>query len=147
METERKAKVVASVWGGKICSIPCSVYLEETVENSLSIWKKRLNSNISFKSTETKQLAQQGIEHILPTKPMRRPLPCLLFSSFFSDLAPGYPRRRLQIPRQLVRLLQNLSVHAGEASGKCPSRRREMFRYSEFQLIGELQWVFFYNRK
>ena len=38
MGTEANAKVVASVWGAKICSISCrascsaSVYLEETVE-------------------------------------------------------------------------------------------------------------------
>ena len=50
MEREDKAKVVASVLGGRICSIPCrascftAVYLEEMVEISQSIWKKRLNS-------------------------------------------------------------------------------------------------------
>ena len=38
MKTEAKAKVVASVWGGRICSIPCRascfvlVILKETVE-------------------------------------------------------------------------------------------------------------------
>ena len=45
--------------------------------------KQRLNSTVSFKSTETKQLARQGIEKILPPKPTRRPLPSLLFPSFF----------------------------------------------------------------
>ena len=42
-----------------------SVYLEETVEFSRSIWKKRLNLTISFKSTATKQLARQGVEQML----------------------------------------------------------------------------------
>ena len=46
IETEDKAKVVASVWGQN--------YLE-----------KRLNSTVSFKTTEAKQLGWQGIEQIL----------------------------------------------------------------------------------
>ena len=39
--------------------------------------------NLFFKSTEAKQLAQQGIEQILPPKKVRRPLPLLLSPSFF----------------------------------------------------------------
>ena len=39
--------------------------------------------NLFFKSTEAKQLAQQGIEQILPQKKVRRPLPLLLSPSFF----------------------------------------------------------------
>ena len=85
METEGRTKVVTSIWGGggKISSIPCrascfaSVYLEETVEFSQSIWKKRLNSTVSFESTETKQLARQGIEQISP--PNQRDDLCLAF--------------------------------------------------------------------
>ena len=37
-----------------------------------------MNSIVSSKQTEAKQLARQGIEQILPPKPTRRPLPCLL---------------------------------------------------------------------
>ena len=76
---------------GKICSIPyhasfcASVYMEETVEFCQSIWKKRLNSTVSWKSTKTKKLARQGIEQILSPQPTQQPLPCLLFPSFFYD--------------------------------------------------------------
>ena len=93
IETEGKAKVVASVWGAVFVQFlaalaECfaafaSVYLEGTVEFSRSIWKKRLNSTGSFKTTETKHLARQGIEQILPPKQTQRALPCLLFQSFF----------------------------------------------------------------
>ena len=49
METEAKAKV-------------------QLVVLPRSIWKKRINSTFSSKSTEAKQLARQGIESILPNK-------------------------------------------------------------------------------
>ena len=89
METEGKAKVIASVWGATFfqflaaLAVLTPVYLEETVEFSWSIRKKQMNSTVSFKSTKTKQLTQQGIELILSPKPTRRPLPCLLSPSFF----------------------------------------------------------------
>ena len=45
--------------------------------------KNMMNSTVSSKSTEAKQLAQQGIEQNLPPKQTRRPLPWLQFKSFF----------------------------------------------------------------
>ena len=73
METEAKAKVVASVWGAKFVQ-----FLAALSVLPRSIWKNRMNSTISSKSTETKQLARQEIEHMLPPKWTRRPLPWLL---------------------------------------------------------------------
>ena len=62
MGTEAKAKVVAyTVFGAQ----------------------NLLNSTISSKSTEAKQLTRQKIEHILPAKQTRLPLPLLLSPSFF----------------------------------------------------------------
>ena len=65
---KQKARQRSSrLFGGRICSIPCrasgfaSVYLEETVKFSRSIWETQLNSTISFKTTETKHLARQRI--------------------------------------------------------------------------------------
>ena len=72
--------------GGKICSIPCRascfawVYLEEAVNSAVY-----LELTVSFKSYETRQLARQRIERILPPKPTRRPLPLLLSPSFFYE--------------------------------------------------------------
>ena len=60
-------------------------------------WKKLLNSTVSFKSTETKQLARQRIEQILAPKPTRRPLPCLLFPSFFYAIQLQYTKLNLRI--------------------------------------------------
>ena len=56
IETEGKAKVVASVWGMEFVQFIATVDVLPR-----SIWKKRLNSTISFKTIETKQLARQGI--------------------------------------------------------------------------------------
>ena len=42
-----------------------------------------MNSSYSSKSSQAKQLVQQGIEQILPPKQKRRPLPFLLSLSFF----------------------------------------------------------------
>ena len=47
------------------------------------IWKKRMNSCYSSKSSWAKQVARQDIELILPPKQQRRPLPFLLYKSFF----------------------------------------------------------------
>ena len=41
-----------------------------------------MNSTFSSKSTETKQLARQGIEAVLPPKQTGRPLPLLLSHSY-----------------------------------------------------------------
>ena len=46
-----------------------------------SVWKKWMNSTVSFKSTETKQLARQEIEHNLTPKQTLRPFSLLLFPS------------------------------------------------------------------
>ena len=46
------------------------------VENDIK--EKVEFSSVSFKTTEAKQLARHGIEHILPPKQTRRPL-CLAF--------------------------------------------------------------------
>ena len=83
METEDKAKVVPSVWGAKFKFVQFLVALAVLLR---SHWKKWLNSSFSFKSTEAKQLTRQGLEHILPPKQTRRPLPCLLIPSFFMAL-------------------------------------------------------------
>ena len=50
---------------------------------ALAVLKKWSNSSYSFKSTETKQLARQGIKQNLSLKQMRRTLPLLLSPSFF----------------------------------------------------------------
>ena len=88
MELEDKAKVIASVWGGRICSIP--------FRSSVLPWsirKKMLNSSYFSKLTEAKQLAQQGIEQLLPPKQTRRPLPCLIIlSSYETVLVLNCPR-------------------------------------------------------
>ena len=95
--------------GGTICSIPChaswfaSVYLEGTVEFSRSAWKKRFNSTVSFKSTETKQLARQGIEQILPRKQTRRPLTCLTVC--FNPPSMAYPKGCRYSSRALTKML------------------------------------------
>ena len=44
METEGKAKVVASVWGAKFVQ-----FLAALAVLPRSVWKKRLNSTVSFK--------------------------------------------------------------------------------------------------
>ena len=51
METEAKAKVVASVWGAKFI-----LFLAALAVLTLSICKNRMNSTFSSKSTEAKQL-------------------------------------------------------------------------------------------
>ena len=57
METEAKAKVVASVWGAE-----CIQFLAGLAILPQSIWKNSMNSTFFPKSTEAKQLARQGIE-------------------------------------------------------------------------------------
>ena len=52
METEGKAKVVASVWGAEFIQ-----FLAVLAILPWSIWKKRINSTLSSKWTEAKQLA------------------------------------------------------------------------------------------
>ena len=61
IETEGKAKVVASVCGTEFIQ-----FLAALAALPRSVWKKRLNSSYSFKSTEAKQLVRQGIEQNLP---------------------------------------------------------------------------------
>ena len=51
METEAKAKVVASVWGQNVFNSWLAVFPR-------SIWTKKLNSSFSFKSTEAKHLSR-----------------------------------------------------------------------------------------
>ena len=58
------------------------------VENDIK--EKVEFSSVSFKTTEAKQLARQGIEHILPPKQTRRLLPCLLIPSFFYGRDTGF---------------------------------------------------------
>ena len=94
IDTEGKAKVVAPVWGGRICSIPCRascfvlVVLKETVELNRFFKIDWLNSTVSSKKINAKQLARQGIKQVMPPKQTRRPLPCLLFPSFFYAASP-----------------------------------------------------------
>ena len=72
IETEGKAKVVVSVLGAEFVQflVALAVLLRSIWKQWLSsaslFRKKRLNSTISFKTIETKQLARQGIEQILP---------------------------------------------------------------------------------
>ena len=81
MEREAKAKVVASVWGSDFVK-----FLAALAVLPRWVWKKRLNSSYSSKSTEAKQLARQGIERNLPPKQTQRPLLLLLSPSFFYSL-------------------------------------------------------------
>ena len=64
----------------------------------LLIWKKGMNSTVSFKSTQTKQLTRQGIEPILPLKQTRRSLPCLLLPSFFYGYTAWHNKIKCQKP-------------------------------------------------
>ena len=70
-----------------MCSIPfpascfASVDLKEKDEFNRFFQIDQLNSTVSSKYTKAKQLAGKGIEHILPPKPTRRLLPCLLIPS------------------------------------------------------------------
>ena len=48
--------------------------------------KNRMNSTVSSKPTEAKQLARLGIEHIKPPKQTQQPLPLLLSPSFFYSM-------------------------------------------------------------
>ena len=81
------------LWG-KICSIPCRascfvlVVLKETVELNRFFKIDWLNSTVSSKKINAKQLARQGIKQVMPPKQTRRPLPCLLFPSFFYAASP-----------------------------------------------------------
>ena len=61
-----------------------------TLVIALSIWKNRMNSTFSSKSTEAKQLARQEKEYILTPKQRRRPLPLLLSPSFVYGLEAGW---------------------------------------------------------
>ena len=79
MEREAKTKVVASVWGGKGQNV---FFLTAPAVLPRSIWKKQLNSTVSSKTTESKQLWRQEKEQIVPPKQTQRPLSCLLFPSF-----------------------------------------------------------------
>ena len=79
METEGKAKVVASVWGAELFNSLLFAVL------SRSFFKNLLNSTVSSKYTEAKQLARQGIEQILP--PNRRDDLCLAFCFHPSSMA------------------------------------------------------------
>ena len=84
MEREAKAKVVASLWGSKFVHAPAALAVLPR-----SIWKKRLDSSYSSKSTKAKRQARQGIEQILPPKQTRRPLHLLFSPSFFNDVLVG----------------------------------------------------------
>ena len=66
METEDKAKVVASVWGTDFVQ-----FLAALAVLPWSIRKNRKYSTVSSKTTEAKQLARQGIEQNLPPKQTR----------------------------------------------------------------------------
>ena len=92
INTEEKAKVVASVWEEEF--IP---FLAALTVLPRTIFKNRMNSSLSFKSSwcnssyyskssQAKKLAQLGMEYILPPKQKRRPLPFLLSSSFFYSI-------------------------------------------------------------
>ena len=53
MEREEKAKVVASVWGADLVQFFAALAVLPR-----SIWKKMMNSTVSSKPTEAKQLAR-----------------------------------------------------------------------------------------
>ena len=71
---ESKTKVVASVWGANFIQ-----FLAVLAILPRSIWKNRVNSSFSFKSTEAKFLARQGNELNLPPPPNRCDELCLAF--------------------------------------------------------------------
>ena len=72
METEGY-RLIASVWGAKFMQ-----FLTAIAVLPRSIRRNRINSTISTKPTEAKQLVWQGIEQNLPPKQTRRPWPLLL---------------------------------------------------------------------
>ena len=57
METEAKAKVVASVWVAEFIKFFAALAVLPQ-----SVWKNKMNITFSSKLTETKQLARQGME-------------------------------------------------------------------------------------
>ena len=73
MEREAKANAVASVWGADFVQ-----FLAALAVLTWSIWKNRMNTTVSYKTTEAKQLAWQGIEENLPSN--RCDDLCLCFS-------------------------------------------------------------------
>ena len=64
MDREAKAKGVVSVWGTDFVH-----FLAMLAVLPRSIWKNSINSTVSSKSTEAKQLVRQGIEQNLPPQP------------------------------------------------------------------------------
>ena len=91
IKTEEKAKDVASVWGEEfIPFLAALAVLPRTILNNnmnctRMIWKKRMNSTYPSQSSLANQLALQGIEWIIPPKQKPRPLHFLLSLSFFYD--------------------------------------------------------------
>ena len=76
MEREAKAKVVASDWGADFFQ-----FLAALAVLPPSILKNRMNSTVSSKPTEAKQLARQGIEQYLVLRSL------LIFLQFMCDPA------------------------------------------------------------
>ena len=90
--TEEKAKVVSAFWGTDLLQ-----FLSALAICTRMSWRKCwfvpmfynsswCNSAYSSNRPVAKYLARQGIETIQPPKKQRRPLPSLLYKSFFYDL-------------------------------------------------------------
>ena len=79
METEGNANVVASVWGANFVTFfPALAVLSQ------SIWKEKVEIILFFQIDRGKTASVAiFFLQILPPKQTRRPLPCLLFPSFF----------------------------------------------------------------
>ena len=92
IRTEEKAKVVSAFWGTDLLQFlsVLAIWHQDELKNRLictlffnSSW---CNSAYSLNRPVAKYLARQGIETIQPPKKQQRPLPSLLYKSFFYDL-------------------------------------------------------------
>ena len=79
---EENAKVVAAAWGTEFIQFLAELAIlhQADLKNT-----GRINSSF-LHIILVQQLARQGIENILSSKQQRRPLPCLLYKSFFYGL-------------------------------------------------------------
>ena len=104
IKTEEKAKIVASFWGKNLFnSCAVAVLLRTILNNRMNstrrISKKRMNSSYSSKSAQVKQLARQRIENILPPQTGAT---TFAFSSVFILLLCQYMRTPLAYSRPVT---------------------------------------------
>ena len=130
VNTEEKSKIVAAVWQTEFIRLLAELDIlrsrmifEEQDEFFLFFKSSWCNSSYSSNPSSAKQLARQGIEYIQSPKQQRRPLPFLLYLSFF--MLPSYSilmveqllkiRRGVDILFQALRW-QNTSTHLNSVS-------------------------------